>query len=211
MSLTNAYATLTQLKDRLRRTDSDDDSAMESAIESASRAIDDHTGRRFFVDTSLTTRHYATSGERRLAIKDVSTLTGLVVALDWDDDGVYEQTLTASDFYLAPQDALLDGRPFDELVMTTTRLPRGNSRNALAVTATHGWPAATVANGVAACPTPVKDACLLVAARLYRRKDTPEGVAGNVDTGLVRISKYEDPDAVKLLRGFRYGGEVLVA
>lgn len=212
MAITNGYAPLADLKTRIGISDTVDDPALERAIEASSRAIDDHTGRRFWVDVALGDRHYDTDCERRLRIQDVSTLTGVVVKIDRDGDGVYEETLAATtDYVLTPLDAAVDGEPFTELMLINRRLPRFIRPGQLQVTATHGWPGATVTAGIAACPVQVKEACLLVAHRHFRRRDTPEGVAGTIDTGVIRISKYEDPDAVRLLRGFVSGGQVLVA
>ena len=43
------------------------------------------------------------------------------------------------------------------------------------------------------------EAALLIAARLFRRKDTPLGVMGSPDLGYVRLSAKEDADATALL------------
>ena len=45
MAITNGYATLAQVKAALRISDDVDDSLLEMAIESASRAIDGHAAR----------------------------------------------------------------------------------------------------------------------------------------------------------------------
>jgi hypothetical protein len=47
MAITNGYATLAQVKAALRITDSLDDTLIEMAIESGSRAIDGYTNRAF--------------------------------------------------------------------------------------------------------------------------------------------------------------------
>lgn len=47
-------------------------------------------------------------------------------------------------------------------------------------------------------PTKVKTAVLMQAARYYKRKGSPEGVAGFNDFGVVRVSTL-DPDVEKLV------------
>ncbi|MFC8456442.1 hypothetical protein ACFUJ0_06100 [Streptomyces sp. NPDC057242] len=52
-----------------------------------------------------------------------------------------------------------------------------------------GWPAV---------PDDITEAALIQAARLYRRKDSPEGVTGSAEWGVVRLSR-RDPDVWNLI------------
>ncbi|KAA3641183.1 MAG: hypothetical protein DWP92_01670 [Armatimonadetes bacterium] len=60
-------------------------------------------------------------------------------------------------------------------------------------------------------PAPADDekrrhtAALLVAARLYQRKQSPHGIAGGFEAGPVRLS-FKDPDVVATLSGLRRAG-----
>ena len=49
MAVANGYASLAEVKAAARITDTVDDALLEIAIESASRAIDGHTHRNFYV------------------------------------------------------------------------------------------------------------------------------------------------------------------
>jgi hypothetical protein len=60
------------------------------------------------------------------------------------------------------------------------------------VTAQWGWPA---------IPDEINEACLFMAQRLFKRKDSPEGVAGMSDIGLMRIIA-RDPDYLGLIGDF---------
>jgi hypothetical protein len=60
------------------------------------------------------------------------------------------------------------------------------------VTARWGWPAV---------PAQVAEATLRTAARAYRRKDSPDGVAGSSDWGLIRVPNL-DPDVRQMLSIF---------
>ena len=63
------------------------------------------------------------------------------------------------------------------------------------VTARWGWPSV---------PQAVVDATYIRAAAIVRRKDSPEGVLGGFDGGgAVRVSIFNDPDLVRLLRPYR--------
>lgn len=52
-------------------------------------------------------------------------------------------------------------------------------------------------------PARVVEACAIQALRLFNRKDSPEGVKGTADLGFIRVRPEMDPDAKKLLEGFR--------
>lgn len=198
MAITNGYASLNELKTYLRipTADSVDNTELETAVEAASRAVDVATNRRFWQDSQVVKRYYV--AERRsageLSTDDISTSTGLVVKLDEDGDGVYEETLTiADDFFLSPRNAAADGQPWTRLVRVDGSWP--TSVPAVEVEAKFGW---------AAVPMPVKLATLLQAARFFQRRNAPFGVAGSPDTGSeLRLLARLDPDVAVLVAGFR--------
>ena len=45
------------------------------------------------------------------------------------------------------------------------------------------------------------------AARWFRRKDTPDGLAGGGDFGIVRVNSKLDPDVMDSLNPYRRAGE----
>jgi len=61
------------------------------------------------------------------------------------------------------------------------------------VTGTWGW---------SSVPTAIKQATIMSATRLYKRYDSPLGVLGFGDLGVVRISRI-DPDIASLLMPYR--------
>ena len=77
MAIANGYASLAEVKAAARITDTVDDALLEIAIESASRAIDGHTHRNFYVvGTALSTRVFATGNSDFVWIDDVASTTG---------------------------------------------------------------------------------------------------------------------------------------
>ena len=62
------------------------------------------------------------------------------------------------------------------------------------VTAVYGWP--TV-------PTTVAQACVLQSSRIFTRLQSPLGVAGFGDMGIMRVSRGLDPDVAQLIEGYR--------
>lgn len=198
MAITNGYATLAELKAVLRipSADSGDTAELELAVESASRAIDTATNRRFWQDGTAVKRYYLAEPRfaNTITTADISTSTGLVVKLDEDADGVYETTLTiADDFYLSPLNAAANGQPWTRIVKASGSWP--TTVPAVEVEAKFGW---------AAVPTAVKQATLLQAARFYQRRNAPFGIAGSPEIGSeLRLLARLDPDVAVLLSGYR--------
>jgi hypothetical protein len=54
-------------------------------------------------------------------------------------------------------------------------------------------------------PSPVREAARLLAARLFRRRDSLDGTVGWAETGVVRIAS-SDPDVARLLGPYRKAG-----
>ena len=88
MAIVNGYTTLSELKSFVNISDSNDDSELEDAINSASRQIDAYCGRKFYADGATSAKVYRTSNRYRVVVDDISTATGLVVKYDDDEDGV---------------------------------------------------------------------------------------------------------------------------
>jgi hypothetical protein len=190
----NEYADLDTLKAHLNveTGDTSRDTLLSQALATASRSIDLTTGRRFYLDAAVVQRTYRPTGRvvceddgEVLLVDDIGTTTGLIV-----ETGSGSTWTAVSGYESVPDNALADGRP-----ITGLRRPNGiwtwqiSSTTRVRVTARFGWP--TVPEGVV-------QATLIQAARLYRRKDSPEGVTGSAEWGVVRLSR-RDPDVWNLI------------
>lgn len=195
MAISNGYCTLADVKAALRITDSVDDALIENAVEAASRRIDGECSRRFYADASATARTYAANRYDILHTDDISTTTGLVVKVDADADGTFETTLTAgTDFQLSPANALAQSKPITSMMAIDAAWPvAGNGRTLVEVTAKWGWPAV---------PDVIREAAVLLAARHFRRLDSPLGVAGFGDLGAIIVRRI-DPDVAAMIAPFR--------
>ncbi len=205
MTIVNGYCTEAEFRDQLNDTGSDlDVDLIHQAINAASRWVDDHCSggvpgaRRFWRDAAVTTRVFAPDRVNRAWVDDIGTTVGLIVKTDDNDDGVYETTWTASDYQLEPlnQDIVALGdtvAPYawwEIVAVDDLTFPVYLSQRAsLQITAKFGW---------SAVPDEVKQATILKAVGLFRRKDAPFGVAGFAEFGPVRISRV-DPDVIDLL------------
>jgi hypothetical protein len=155
----------------------------------ASRSIDRHCGRRFWLDTTATARILNPRGRvvadregSRLLVDDIGHLTGLVVELGSTTAG---WTAITTLIEAEPTDAISKGEPVTSLLYAGRWLAGPRVR----VTARWGWPE---------IPQVVREATLIQALRLYKRKDSPEGVLGSAEWGAVRVSRL-DPDVAKML------------
>lgn len=178
--MANEYATLAELKTQLRITNTADDTELQSKLTAASRRVDRDTGRRFYLDSGVSARAYPLTHDTKLIVDDFSTTTGLIVQVG---NGTSWSTVDASQYRVAPRNNIADGKAAYLIERVFSCWPLGVYPEAQ-ITAKWGWPA---------IPDEIKAATLLVAARLFRRKDSPEGIRGSNDLGFVRLSR-QDPD-----------------
>ena len=112
-------------------------------------------------------------------------------------DRTYGTTWAATDYDLLPENAatLGEAKPYTMLAITPDgdyRFPVG-TRKGVKLTGVWGWPAV---------PQSVKTATVLRAAWLFQRPNTPLGMAGNAEIGMVRVGRF-DPDFERLLQPYR--------
>ena len=183
-----AYATLAELQDRVTA-NAANAAVLTGALAAATQAVDTYTHRNFDLAASATARVFSPTRADRVSVDDIATETGLIVKVG--RAGAFTTTLTLpTDFWLKPSNALGQGWPY-EWVYTMGSLVVA-SYPTVEVTAKWGWPAV---------PAEVKEATLLMASRLYSRKDFPTGVAGFGDYGVVRVTA-ADTDVARLLDPF---------
>lgn len=191
--MANEYADLGTLKRQLSLDDTDDsrDALLEQALTAASRSIDRATGRRFWLDGTVVQRVYRPQGRTvveadgvALLVDDIGSTTGLIV-----ETGSPTTWSAVTGWEALPDNALANGRPITGLL----RLGGwGCNTNRVRVTALFGWPAV---------PDEIVQATLIQANRLFKRKDSPEGVTGSAEWGVVRLSR-RDPDVWNLIEPY---------
>jgi hypothetical protein len=194
MAITQGYASLAQVKAALRITDSVDDALLDMAIESGSRAIDGYTNRSFSA-TGTATRVFIPNDYSVTEIDDLVSITTLKTKSD--DDSGFDTTWAADDYQLEPLNARVDGlatsythiRAVGDYLFT-----QWNGEATVEVTGTWGW---------SAVPMAVTQACVIQSSRIYKRLDSPLGVAGISDIGIMRVSNQLDPDVAQLVGPYR--------
>ena len=196
MALVHPYCTVEQVRAEL----SDDEANLstpliEKAVNAASRAVDRWCGRRFWLDETPVARVYRPTESDWVPVHDIGSTDGLVVKTDTAGAGTWATTWDTTDYALGPDNADADGGAYAwwEIRAYGQTFITGSSRPSLQVTARWGW---------SEVPDQVVEATLLRAVALFKRKETPYGVAEFGEFGPVRITR-ADPDVVDLLSPFR--------
>jgi hypothetical protein len=198
MAITNGYCTLAEMKAALRiaTDDTTDDSLLELSVESASREIDNYCAR-FFYNGGTATYIYAPQRHDITYVQDLPG-TAVTVSISTNADGVFDTTLTyGTDYQLEP----LNGRSAGVAMPYTTIRSIGNYWFPMS----HGIATVKVVGltGWTAIPTSVKQATIITGMRLFKRLDSPLGVAGFGDMGVMRVGRGLDPDVQQLVQDFR--------
>ena len=191
----NQYVTVDDVKDRFGISDTVDDYKIRKAILAASRGINDVCKRRFYLDAVATARPYWRDSSIATTVHDFYTTSGLVVATDQDDDGVYETTWAGTDYQLEPLGGIVNsetGWPYNLIrAVEAKTFPQAKRAN-VQVTAKWGW---------AQIPPPISDATALLTAELFKLKDAPFGIAGFSDYGPVRVR--DNPIVMRMISPYR--------
>jgi hypothetical protein len=190
------YTTLAILRASLGMTATDitRDDLLTQAAAGGARSIDRYCSRRFYLDTVATARTF-TIGRRVirrnqdlvLRVDDIGSTAGLIVEVG---DGTTWTTVTDAETY--PDNALAQLTAITGIVSPSVNWTAYRQAR---VTALWGWPQ---------IPTEVQLANQLQSTRLHRRKDSPQGVMGSPDWGLIRVPNL-DPDVKALLAPYTPG------
>lgn len=193
MAITNGYASLNQVKAALRITDAVDDSLLEMAVESASRLIDGYTERYFYTGGTVV-RYFSTEDPYVVQTDDFRSLVTLKTSSN--ADGIYDITWAADDYQVEPMNDFHGGLPwpYTRIRAIGDYTFPNTPENTVEVTAAFGWPN---------IPTTVTQATIIQASRIFKRLDSPLGVAGFGDVGVMRVSSSLDPDVRMLVEPYR--------
>jgi len=186
----NLYVTTAELKLELNIGVTTYDDRIDHIVAAVSRAIDIIQRTRYF--TTSETRYYTPRDGQVVDIDDLTTLSSLTV--DSVGDGSYGTAWTAgTHFTLEPVNNALENKPYRQIVLRSqsgARFP--GYRNSVKIVGTFGYPE---------LPAQINQAAVLLASRLYNRRDAPFGAIalGGLETAsVVRIAR-ADPDVMMLL------------
>ncbi|MDX5564129.1 hypothetical protein PYK79_13335 [Streptomyces sp. ID05-04B] len=194
VTLLPVYATLANLKADVTVTDTDRDARLAAKLAAAARSIDKTCGRRFYLDPAANARIINPSRRvvvdedgAHLLVPDIGDTDGLVVEVGRSGSW----TAVTAQVEAEPTDALDMLQPVTSLLRIGGSWPTGSGWR-VRVTTRWGWPA---------YPDGVVEANGILAMRLFKRKDSPEGVLGSSEWGVIRLSR-TDPDVYELIKPY---------
>lgn len=191
MAIGDPYNTRAQFKAALDITSTDEDDWIDLCLRGAARGIENRTGWPTFWNTvQAVTRTVDVTGRVVPVRTSGGNYTKILI-----EDGIASATgFEVSGFSsvtLLPTDAIDKGRPADSV-----QVPSGSTftYGRITLTAVFGWPSV---------PDDIKWAHHMQTHRLYRRKGSPEGIAGSAEWGLSRVPRL-DPDVLGILKDGGY-------
>jgi hypothetical protein len=193
MAITNGYATLAELKAvmRIPSADTIDDVLLETSIEAASRQLDGFCERVFYSKSG--TRVFTPNDSYVVETDDIASITTLMTA---NDGKTFDLTWQPKDYQLEPLNGQAGGivTPATQIRAVDDYLfPVLGGEATVKITGTFGW---------SAVPIAIKQATLMLAQRQFKRYDSPLGVTGVGELGVIRVSRI-DPDVQALVSPFR--------
>jgi len=184
------YTSLEEMHDRLGITDTSDDSLLLNAIATAAGWINEWCGRHF--NRIVEARTYQPTNVWTLDIDDLVDDPSIVMTVDYDGDGIYEQTwVRGTDFVLRYGPGRFNpnytgtgaSRPFRQIqvVQSGKWLPFTwpySHMDRVKIVGPWGWKSV---------PWQISESNRILASDIYKTKDAPFGVAGVSDIGVIRI------------------------
>jgi Phage gp6-like head-tail connector protein len=190
-----AYATLAQVKAALRITDTVDDTLLEMARVSASDLIDGYTGRTFTTSGTVT-RVFAPADDYVLQTDDLAG-TAVTITSSTGADGVFDVTWKTTDYQLEPLNGVSNGQavPFTRIRAIQDYLwPTAGGEATVRVRGVYGFPS---------IPLVITQATVLQSSRIFTRLQSPLGVAGFGEAGVIKVTRALDPDVAALVEPYR--------
>jgi hypothetical protein len=155
---------------------------------------------RNFYQSGTVARMFTTSNPLICQTDDLAG-TAITVEAQLTADGTYT-TFAVTDYQLEPLNGNLDGIPWafdrlravDDYVFPTGNQFADDGEALVRITGVFGWPSV---------PKAIETATIIQASRIFKRFDSPLGVAGFGDFGAVRVSRFLDPDVEQLVQPYR--------
>jgi len=191
--ITNGYIELSLLKSSLQIEDNILDDFLELAIEGASRQID-ATCERVFYQSDAETRLFTPRDSYVVEIDDLRSVTSIKTSSD--ADGAFDITWEPKDYQLEPLNSNAGGIDFPAThVRAVDDYLWPIDGEEATVQIVGDW-------GFDSVPAQIRQATLILAARLFERRNSPLGIAGFSDIGAIRVSRF-DADIENLIMPFK--------
>ena len=189
MAITDAYATVSQYRSVVGKTDTAQDGDIQTDLAAISRYLDGKMGRFFTRDVNAVARIYVPEDSGPTLWVDDLSAAPTSIRVDSESDGQYATTLTTADYELLPLNANKgsEPRPYTRIRVT----PWGDYSEfvegvRVEVTARYGWPAV---------PDAIHRATIHMTAIL--RLETPRATRRIAELGDIMEAS---PDAMSIVR-----------
>jgi hypothetical protein len=195
LAITNGYCTLADVKAALRITDTIDDALIENSVNAASRMIDQYCNRYFYSTSANEVRYFQANDGFMCWIDDAQSISEIKTSST--DPLIFDTTWESGDYQLLPANRWANGAyyPINAITATDNYLfPVWADIALVKVTGQFGW---------ASVPDSIKFATIIQASRLFKRLESPLGVAGVSDLGIMRVGSSIDGDVAQLINPFR--------
>lgn len=207
MTITNGYLTTAEARTYAGLSDLADTELLDDVVTTVSRMIDNVCQRHFWQTSSGTARVFRTQDMYRLVFGPFNDLVNCEsITLDRPGSGTFDETLSLTNVVFSSGKgadnayAYAEQHPYTEanlVNMVYWPIPGGTAgtrrQQLIKITGTWGWPAV---------PAMVKQACRIQVARIMKRQESPLGVAGFGEFGVVRVSRL-DPDIDAMLQPYK--------
>lgn len=184
-----AYITLAELKEELGIGEEGDDFILEQKIDAAQDIIEHLTSRVF--EAASSTRYYEWDAVDGLYLELDADLVALTSVVNGDSGAT---AIATADITLYPRN---EGPPYDRLRLDdgSTSVWEVDTDYWIAVTGTWGWSAEA--------PEPIKQACLRLAAHMYRLRDSDVfDIVAFPGEGIMQLRQAIPADVQAVLDGF---------
>jgi hypothetical protein len=188
VTITHGYLTLDEAQEYIGQPNGAANSQLEDTIEAVSRLIDGYCQRHFWKTNAGTARLFTAADLYVLQFGPFNDVVSV--------SAVTENGAAVTSYRLEPRNVSgPETRPYSQLRRTVGewRMSTPDDLWEITVTGVFGWPAV---------PAAVKQAARLQVARVFKRADSPLGVAGFGEFGVVRVTQL-DPDVKSLLAPYR--------
>jgi len=193
-----SYVTLATFKETLQIPSADvtDDTRLQAVLDATDQLINNYCERPAGFIAATQTRYYTAERGDYCLIDDMVSITSLQT--DDDLDGTYETTWSASEYILAPRNAIANAQPYTE-IDAAPGFPKVFPVGYLGVkvVGSFGYKSTSA-------PQAVQQAALIQAGAVYFSLTAPSGAIGGADLGgIIRLARALHPEAQVLLEPYR--------
>lgn len=198
MTITNGYITQAEAIAYVGQNLVQDTSLLDDVVEAVSRKIDRYCERSFFQITEA--RTFATDDIYTLTFGSLNDLVSITtLKTDPTGAGTYSTTIPSTAYQLLAYNAPQAAEPYTSLQLlggTQWPVPTFNMRqNTVEITGVWGWPEV---------PFEVKQACRIMVAEVAKMQESPLGVAGFGEYGMMRVGRSLPPRAMDFLAPYKH-------